>query len=372
MTERARLAASPKEVAAALELAARVHGPDHDEAKCRLDHIVQECESFSQENVVVVLDTDTVVGTLLMIPKKLRVCGVESPVLGIAYVSMDFGHRGRGLGRELMTGAVEAMHGRGMPFSALIARRAVDGFYSKFGYVGTGVFTTFQFPLLDPERSLDQSFAFSGSADSLDDYAQAYESTYVDVPMAWVRDAEWWRQLDVILSFRGVEFLDVRADSEFIGYVVVADDSIVEAAGPRGGEKVLCDAMLELVARRGWSELTLRVPSAHPCVDLLMRRNHTKSFRRPWDGGHMVRILDPDRAYTMLADHAETLLSRIVSPDVGKETRERIARHLEASRGAEDYGLLGLAQGVLLPSASRPILDTVDLLSHTWSPLDEF
>lgn len=73
----------------------------------------------------------------------------------IRQIAVDTGCRGKGIGRELMLLAEQAIRARGMQTAMLNARVTARGFFEKQGYrVVSGVFTEVTIPHITLEKTL--------------------------------------------------------------------------------------------------------------------------------------------------------------------------------------------------------------------------
>ena len=66
----------------------------------------------------------------------MKIKGQILKVAGLSSICIDPNFQGYGFGKELMERSIIYLDQRGYDLSFLIARRAVDRFYTKFGYFG--------------------------------------------------------------------------------------------------------------------------------------------------------------------------------------------------------------------------------------------
>ena len=293
-----RAATSAAEVDAAYELAARVFGPDYFTAsatKVRL-RAVDPVQSFDE--VVLVLSDGDVVGFVRLVGRAVWLGGEALPVGGVTSVCVHPRVQGQGYGRLVMEEAIAVSRARGDVLSIAFARRAVDGFYPRLGYLGLGCHPELTVPALAVgARSDCGTRGFDAGAIAA--YAAAYRATYGSLPFAFARDAAWWtlfaRRLEGRISPDG--FRTVRAHGRVVGYFVAQGTRVIEAAAVAGAASALESALPPEMD----GDLVLALPPAHPALVPWRRRNHTERVRYAWDGGHVVRVLDGRRFGAALA-----------------------------------------------------------------------
>lgn len=301
-----RPAQTSEEVAAAYEVAARTFGPSYDEARAHKARVLRDVEPVRRpSDVVVVVDRREVVGLVRLVERRLRVAGVVLDVAGMTSVAVAHSHRGRQLGVRLMDTCMELARAAGRDVAVLFARRAVDGWYGRFGFVGLGQHVTMTVQASDPP-SRGQSEArvvleAGCRPAALAAYASAYTHTYRKLPGVFVRRPSFWASLEARLAVRPtLRWLTATQGRSVVGYALVEGGRIVEAAAVSGAHVPLAAALRQRAAANGDASLTLALHPVHPVTRACMERNHTLATRVAWDGGHMLAVLNP-RAKAALA-----------------------------------------------------------------------
>jgi hypothetical protein len=206
-----------------------------------------------------------------------------------------------------MDAAIERSRNRGDVLSVAFARRAVDGFYWRLGYVGLGahVRMTCSVPEGEEVPRLQVSRTMLPAAEPI--LAAAYEHTYSCLPLRFVRPRDWWPTLRTRFPWLGDESIGtVLQSASPIGYYVADEGAVIEAAAIPGRMDAVCDAVLQN-ARNRTGELVLSLPPSHPLAASIVPLNHTLTVRRAWDGGHVVRAIDRDAMIRILGDRMTDL-----------------------------------------------------------------
>ena len=285
------------EVNEAYELAAKIFGPNYFEARDAKAHHRSLEATERLEDVVVVVDSSRVLGFVRVLDRQLFSPAGLIKAGGITSVCVHPELRGQGWGLRVMEGALQRSRERGDSLSVLFARRAVDSWYPKLGYVGIGC----HMELRSDTSALRSTLGVSscdvqpGMVKSWTNiYGAAYADSYEGLFLSFYRDGEWWRSFESRLGGRidGDDFLTVLEEAKPIGYLVRKDGVVIEAAALDQHRTKFADCLLQILASDHPDPMAFRLPMGHWVVPFLRRFNHTINIRYSWDGGHMVRILD--------------------------------------------------------------------------------
>ena len=369
-----RGAKNEREVDEAYELAARTFGPNYFEALQSQDRVRALEPLRSLEDAVVVVRGGEVVGFVRILDRKYY-----SPVGivnagGITSVCVHPGLRGKGWGLKVMEAALNRSRHRGDAFSILFARRDVDGWYPKLGYVGIGCHTEMQIevPPAAGELPIFLGNTQSGVVDSyIGSYASAYEDSYHDLFLGAHRDQDWWQKLQARLADRvdSQDFVNVMVGGRPIGYFILKSGRVIEAASLIQYRADLIGGLVHCCAEIGNGRLVLALPSGHWCMERLRGMNHTLKVRYSWDGGHMVRILNKD------------VFRNMVAHGTGSESHEALEGLFQRYDVSEHEGARQLLLTIAgaspdlraQPKVGNPAVPGSSLLAMlpTWSIVDE-
>lgn len=370
-----RSAQNELEVDAAYDMASKVFGPNYFAA--RQNHVrMQQLERLRDlRDVIVAVHQSNIVGLVRIVDREIWLGEATLKVGGVTSVCVHPDVQGQGYGRAIMEEALARLRQRADVLSIAFARRAVDGFYPKLGYVGLGCHPELRAGLGRSQTSEHKTLHLSAGLDEqwLSRYASAYEASYRAVFLSFRRGDEWWRSLSLRLSplsSRG-SFIAVSEGNAPIGYLILHEGRVIETACLAGFEEVVVEAMLAVATQQG-DELVLALPLSHWAMQWFQSRNHTLKVRYSWDGGHMVRVLDGvsfGKALTGVLDSVqrqpETIANELQRCDV--------RRHEEAH--ALLLRLAGAAQTSPCDRRSgqgwQPTRPSRSWLP-TWSLLDEF
>lgn len=275
-----RVARTADEVAQAYGLEAEVFGPTPEAARAR--RVWRDrFDPAKPEDCVIAVEKEKVVGLVRLMPRTLIVRGKAWSTGGVTNVCIHSSLRGRGLGAAIMRAAVSVMKRRGFVLSAAVARRAVDGFYPLFGYVGVDAFPEQR---VKTENSRPPLRMQAGSGEGC---AVFHRAAYKDVPLTMGRDRSWWATLGERLRLKHPNLRWMLLGRR--GYAVLDGETVIEAGSSRRDAEACVRTLLATPAQ----ERIFRLPPGHAWLDALYGRNHTQSTRAAWDGGHVVAVLKP-------------------------------------------------------------------------------
>ena len=363
-----------REVDEAYELAARIFGPNYFEAKETYDHVRALDPLRSLEDAIVLVNGKEVVGFEHILDRRYYSPAGIVQAGGLTALCVHPGLRGRGWSLKIMDAAIRRSQQRGDAFSVLFARRAIDGFHPRNGYVGIGCHVEMQVEVsseIGGPSELNGSLQ-TGIIDSyINIYADSYADSYADLVLSVYRDDEWWQELEARLARRveAKDFVNVMAGRRPIGYFMLRAGKVIEAASLRQHRAELLAGLRQYCTSNHSERLVLALPTGHWCVEALRSMNHTLSVRYSWDGGHMVRILDKDAFKKMVMQYTgngsceslETLFGQYDMSD------HESARQLLLA-------IVGASQAVRCSrDAGDPVVPGAPLLPMlpTWSIVDE-
>lgn len=310
-----RLARDDGEIEAAYELAARVFGPNYFDARDAKRLLVTEIEPLAgPADAVVAVAGGAVVGFIRLVSRRVRFGSDVFRVTGITSVAVAPECRGQYIGAALMRTAMGEGRRRGDDLAVLFARRAVDGWYPQFGFLGIGqhVECRFAAEALDAAARRGAPRVIVGfDRAAVGAFASAYDRTHRRLPGHFLRTPDWWRRagrrLEELKTLQFVTLVGTRRAP--VGYAVLEGDGIRELAMRSGSGEGLAAVVAHLQAH-GHRSPALKVHPDHPEAAGVFARNHTLTIRRAWDGGHMAAPLHPDAARRLRAHGIATAAPR--------------------------------------------------------------
>jgi predicted N-acetyltransferase YhbS len=271
-----------------VEFLARIFGPNYHDALVAQGFHFDHEPSLSPRNIVQARSAQgELIGVIRLVERQILVEGVALAAAGLSSVSVHPAWRRRGVSADLMNAAIRAATERGFDVSVLYGRRAVDGYYPRFGYHGIGRYGDLE--LLSRPEPVSSVEAVPLAREHVALGAEAYRRTYEALTGSVLRDRPVWAYLLRRLRqpFCGQRVWVCREGGRDVGYLVVADEKLVELAVP----DTCLPAVPGLLGRLGAASIS--VHPRHPFF--IYCRTHWNTVlkeRLALDGGYMARVLD--------------------------------------------------------------------------------
>jgi GNAT superfamily N-acetyltransferase len=286
-----------------IEFVSKIFGPNYYEASIMQRQIIEHEPSTSPKNFIIARsNSGELLGVVRVVQRNILLEGVKVPVGGISSVGVRPEWRRRGLASELIHKAIQVMTSRGMDLSILYGRRAVDRFYTRFGYLGIGRYVDLQL-LSYPESEISlHSIPFEREKQEL--CMKLYDESYQDLSGSVLRDKSVWDFLLMRIekNMGGLRAFLILEGSSVVGYLVLMDYQLIEIAVP----KYFFPAVPTLMHNLGIQSISIH--PRHPFyVYCRTRINTIQKERFALDGGYMAKILNPQ---SLLKRLGPTLASR--------------------------------------------------------------
>jgi len=253
--------------------------------------------SFKISNLVIARNktTDKVIGMIRIVPRVIFRGKKEFRVAGISSVCVAPEHRGKGISSILINSTLQECRNRNFDFALLIARRALDHYYTKYGFWGVSSYNQLLVKGVSCSSESDIILTVEEeiSPELIEVYKHVYDTCYAECFGRFKRDDRYWEFLITrIKSLPGIRNRSIRLKGKVVGYIVDDGRIIYEIAYIQGrniGQRVLSSFV-----RRQQGEVMLEIPANHSLVRDLGMLDKTISFRECRYGGHMIRILNDE------------------------------------------------------------------------------
>jgi hypothetical protein len=249
-----------------------------------------------------------------------------------------------------MEAAIRTARSSNIDIAMLIARRAVDGYYNRFGFWGVAQYskTTFKMTTLPMNgESIKSIEVRSLTHEDLGVCAVLYAKSYEGLVGHCLRTPKMWNYILRKLHYLGMHLDLVVVDHQVAGYVIHdRQENIYEIA--TGETPPICGANMFLKAFAPRCEsLTLNVPPAHPFLAGLKGADVSLTLRECPYGGHMIKILNPALVDPLSND------ARAKTDSIGFDQTTRALRISRVTdiNSATDIGVRG--------SFNIPLLDQI-------------
>lgn len=247
-------------------------------------------KSLNNKNVVVFKIENKVMATCFIYNRLLYFKREKIPCSFLIYICVDKSVRGMGYSKELMNFAIDSCKKNGKKACFVIARKAVDFYYTKFSFFG---FSNYPKILIKKELyEKHKKIKFLKLKKSLiDQIIPIYNNTYISLSGAFYRGFNEWEFIIKKAELLGVKLCIIRNENnKTTGYVCFKENNIYEIALKKN---INYNEVLNNMFRiRRVDNFILHFGINHPIANNLEDFDSTFSFRKCWYGGHMMRIND--------------------------------------------------------------------------------
>ncbi len=272
-----------------IDFLSKIFGPDYSTSRIVQQTIFDAEPSISQENLIMARSEQGDLIGLVRIVERSILLDVSVLSAGcVSSVGVKSEWRGQGIASELMNKAIEVMTSRGMDISLVYGRRAVDGFYPRFGYYGVGRYVDLE--IISPLDSKSFINVLPYKKDDLKKCMEFYNETYSALSGSVLRDRPVWEYLFLRMErgIGGFKLFICLENQKAIGYLVVFDNRLIELSLPRRVFPSVAGLL---------NSLNIRLISIHPrhpfYIYCFTQMNTVQKIRFTHDGGYMARILNP-------------------------------------------------------------------------------
>jgi len=214
-------------------------------------------------------------------------------------------YRNQGYLKILMEEAKDADMNNSSLGSIVIARRKVGNLYSKFGYIGFGIFPKVVVDNIHASQSLTMSIPID-----LEMIAKAYEYTHQGLPGSIYRTKEYWKYLEYEILKSRYSFDSIRAGNEY-GYIIYSKGECFEIASSK---PALYPSLIEKSLSLGVN--TFKIGSNHPAFRTLITSGGEYSIRPEATEGHLLR---PYKEGGFLGDYLAEISTKLVEDSASEK-----------------------------------------------------
>jgi predicted acetyltransferase len=214
-------------------------------------------------------------------------------------------YRGRGHLGKLIEFAKEVDEKNESLASIVIARKKVGNLYSKYGYIGFGVF-----PNITIEKHHGEELLSASASVDWEIVSVAYEKTYQNILGGIYRSNEYWNYLKLEVESGRYSLGTIRLREE-LGYFLFSNDECFEIAST---SNALYSELIELSGHLGVRKF--RIGSNHPSYQVLKVEGGVYSVRPEREEGHMLK---PYKGGEFLRAEIEMHMSRTLQTNNDEE-----------------------------------------------------
>ncbi len=249
--------------------------------------------SISAENFIIARSSEGVlIGLVRIVDRQLRIGGALLNVGGISSVSVLPEWRKKGVCSLLMKKAHALMKERGKDIAVLYGRRAMDGFYTRYGYYGIGLYIDLEVVVPESYRERLKCVSFKETKEQAKLVKRFYKKGYLSLTGSVVRTPKIWQYLfaQIKESDQKLRLFLFFAGNHPAGYCLIRDDKIIELS--------LLEKHFEhfLGFLKASKISLLSIHPQHSFFRYCRSRISTTILKERFalDGGYMARLINPE------------------------------------------------------------------------------
>lgn len=251
-------------------------------------HFIYPQRSLEKNSVVVVVFKKQVVGAAFIHERELFFREVKLPVSFLSYICIHKDYRKKGLSTKLMDKTIQIAEVNKNAASIVIARKAVDHYYTQFSFYGFSNYPKIEVRLLDFKKNSGNKF-IPLTRELINEVSPIYHNVYVKLTGACYRSLDDWYFIIDKAKDTGVNLnVILNNESKIIGYIAYKNKDIFEFSLI---DKCLYESTLtDFTLFLNQLKVCFHFGNKHPLFNEIRNLDFTYSYRECWYGGHMMRI----------------------------------------------------------------------------------
>ena len=282
-----RLANSLKECAEAFNLANRIFSQNPTDQNYKT-MLWAKNGNDQPEQLMLAVDGAKIIGLVRMCPSQMIWREEKFLISGLTSICIDVNYRGKNLGRGLMETTIKHCDEKGLDATFLVARRAVDHFYLKFGFIGASSYPSIIIEEIPKILGTEILFRDLNPKNS-EEYFIHHNHAYRESLRIGRHVSDFWHYTPERLEFLDLTFQEIWSDGELIGYVFHGKDYVEEIAFADRISDIKILSTMNKLKNILSEKLMLKIPHQHKLVSSLRNCDVIFMSRQCRYGGHMLR-----------------------------------------------------------------------------------
>lgn len=271
-----------------------------------------------EATTVVVDTTKGVVAAAFLAESTIFRGNQRIPSIFISSVCVDHSERGKGYSVALMHSALSVCAEMNALIAIVIARRAVDHFYNRFGFHGIAQYSRVKVSLQAPSfLAEDDGLLRPVQEGDLDACAELYRHVHQRLFGPCVRDRRMWAYIFKKASFLNVRLEVFEISGRVHGYLVFdTQGNVYEVAFSKASAGAAMLSALSSILNMD-DTITIHVSPKHPVVSLFSGLDVSLTTRECAYGGHMACVVDKTALTRLLEERVACLATMRGAPPQG-------------------------------------------------------
>ena len=230
-----------------------------------------------------------IIGLIVLIKREMNYCGNVLQVLGMSFMAIEKKYQLKGLSNEFRKKIF--LYSKKFDLILGFARKKMDGYWSRFGFLGFTNFGEINIELKDIKS--ENKYKFSISKINKDDIKKINNLSLIDnekIAGNIIRDDKLW-------SFyqkngrRDLNLYKITKNNKIFSYFFCKDNKIFEIFSNKKNNHITILALKKFFKKRKFKEIIFQTSFNNTFIQYLMNYQYTIYERFAWNGGHIVKIV---------------------------------------------------------------------------------
>ena len=263
---------------------------------------------------IIVKKGPELIGLLCTVDRAFPYHGVNLSVKGLSYMAVLPSHRNFSV-TNLIKEKLLSLLDKESDLSIGFARKAMDGYWYPYGFVGFTNFGEIHISTGKPRRNQNLLEAHRISTKDIDIVRSLHSETYAGMLGGFLRDEKLWSYYLEKAAINNLNLNSISKDGKIIGYFHSDKNHIYELACTSLSPAQILSFIADYVNSGDviYEELVFHTGFTHPITAYLRKYTHRMISRFEWRGGHILRISSIEK---LLYKIRQVIQSRLVFGNV--------------------------------------------------------
>lgn len=242
-----------------------------------------------KNRIIIIKKNEDIISCLVTYKKKL-LKNKSISFCGLGYICVDERYRGKNISKILIESSLLILKKDKIDIAYLFARRKLDYFYIKFGFIGISTYTNIIINKIEDKNKFIKKFSFlSPALSDIKFLNNLYQINYSKMYGSFIRTINEWENL-IFSKYQNLSFNIILYNKKKIGYIIYQNDKIFEIA-LKSYDNI--DDLLNLLFKKIKSnKLIFEIYLSHKLIKNLKKYDITMQMRNCYYGGQMINIIN--------------------------------------------------------------------------------
>lgn len=250
-------------------------------------------EPFPQKEIVLIAYLNNkIIAALRIVDREVYIGGCYRKVAGLTSICVRHDFRKQGVGEKLINKSLEIIKSKRYELAILFGRKAVDNYYTKYGFFGLSSYNKINIKMnkisVSDAYKIESDTSLTGAVIKILD--TFYNNSYKNCSGRMNRKDKYWKYVLAKIDNNDVLILEVISNLQGVAGYIIRDKYVVYEIGFDG---------LSMTANYIFShcmsisdQIIFEMSVEHELFKYAHNFDIAVSYRRCDYGGHMVRLLN--------------------------------------------------------------------------------